>query len=110
MFIFTVALYLVVSYYVRNSNPTVNFSPRLHPNNVLGIRTFADTLSCSTLVEATNRYIQKYFIEVSHSEEFINLQFSDVKEIISSDELHITSEEQVKIVFIFSLNDKNKFY
>ena len=68
---------------------------RLHPNNVLGIRTFADTLGCSCLVEATNRYIQKYFLEVSHSDEFLNLQLADVKEIISRDELHVTNEEQV---------------
>lgn len=68
---------------------------RLHPNNVLGVRSFADALGCSCLVEATNRYIQKYFLEVSHSDEFLNLQFTDVKEIISRDELHVTNEEQV---------------
>ncbi|XP_054724682.1 kelch-like protein 18 [Uloborus diversus] len=68
---------------------------RLHPNNALGIRTFADALGCSTLVDATNRYLQKHFLEVCRSEEFINLQLADVREIVSRDELHITSEEQV---------------
>lgn len=62
---------------------------------MLGVRSFADALGCSCLVDATNRYIQKYFLEVSHSDEFLNLQFTDVKEIISRDELHVTNEEQV---------------
>ncbi|KAG1714379.1 Kelch-like protein 18 [Nymphon striatum] len=68
---------------------------RLHPNNVLGIRQFADTLGCSKLVDAANKFIQKHFIEASRSEEFMNLNFNDVKEIISRDELHVISEEQV---------------
>lgn len=68
---------------------------RLHPHNVLGIRTFADTLGCTSLVEATNRFIQKHFVEVAHSEEFLALQFSDVQEIISRDEIHVMSEEQI---------------
>lgn len=68
---------------------------RLHPNNVLGVQSFADALGCTTLVEATNRYIQMYFTEVARSEEFLNLSFVEIKDIISRDELHITSEEQV---------------
>ncbi|GIY18656.1 kelch-like protein 18 [Caerostris darwini] len=68
---------------------------RLHPNNVLGVQSFADALGCTTLVEATNRYIQMYFIEVARSDEFLNLACSEIKDIISRDELHITNEEQV---------------
>ncbi|CAL1262526.1 unnamed protein product [Larinioides sclopetarius] len=68
---------------------------RLHPNNVLGVQSFADALGCTTLVEATNRYIQMYFTEVARSEEFLNLKFEEIKDIVSRDELHITSEEQV---------------
>ncbi|XP_042899946.1 kelch-like protein 18 isoform X2 [Parasteatoda tepidariorum] len=68
---------------------------RLHPNNVLGIRTFADALGCSMLVDATNRFIQMHFIEVARSEEFLNLQFSDIRDIVGRDELHTTTEEQV---------------
>ncbi|XP_069998111.1 kelch-like protein 18 [Penaeus vannamei] len=68
---------------------------RLHPHNVLGIRAFADTLACWSLVEASNRYLQKHFVDVSVSEEFLNLNFSDVREIISRDELNVPSEECV---------------
>lgn len=68
---------------------------RLHPNNVLGIRQFADTLSCGVLVEAANKFVQKHFMEVIKSEEFLTLTFSDICEIVGRDELHINSEEQV---------------
>lgn len=73
------------------------FFCRLHPHNVLGIRAFADTLACWSLVEASNRYLQKHFVDVSVSEEFLNLNFSDVREIISRDELNVPSEECVSI-------------
>lgn len=66
-----------------------------HPHNVLGIRHFADSLSCNSLMEEADKYIQQYFHEVSQEEEFLNLSFADVKELISRDELHVVSEEQV---------------
>ncbi|UYV72135.1 KLHL18 [Cordylochernes scorpioides] len=68
---------------------------RLHPNNVVGVRHFADTLGCKSLVEAANRFIQKHFLEVVHSEEFLTLGFLDIQEILSRDELHVPSEEKV---------------
>ncbi|XP_013777569.1 kelch-like protein 18 [Limulus polyphemus] len=68
---------------------------RLHPNNVLGVRSFADTLGCALLVEASNRFIQKHFVEVCSSEEFMSLHFQDLYEIIGRDELYVASEEQV---------------
>ncbi|KAG0720951.1 Kelch-like protein 18 [Chionoecetes opilio] len=69
--------------------------PRLYPNNVLGIRTFADTLACWSLVEACNRYLQKHFVDVSMCEEFLSLLLPEVREIISRDELNVQSEENV---------------
>ncbi|XP_043466552.1 kelch-like protein 18 [Leptopilina heterotoma] len=68
---------------------------RFHPHNVLGIRHFADTLSCAILLEQANKYIQHYFQEVSLADEYLNLSICDLKELVSSDELHITSEQQV---------------
>ncbi len=37
---------------------TVDACCRLHPNNVIGVRTFAEQLMCQTLVDDTNKYIQ----------------------------------------------------
>ena len=40
--------------------------------------------------------MQKYFAEVSSSDDFVQLELAEVCEILSRDELHVTSEEQVK--------------
>lgn len=50
---------------------------------------------CNSLVEATNKYLQKHFKEVMKSEEFSSLPLTDIVDIISRDELNIDSEEQV---------------
>ncbi|CAL4124027.1 unnamed protein product, partial [Meganyctiphanes norvegica] len=68
---------------------------RLYPHNVLGVRTFADTLGCWSLVEACNRYLQKHFQEVSLSDEFLSLGITEVRDIVSRDELNVNSEEQM---------------
>lgn len=73
---------------------------RFHPHNVLGIRQFADTLGCSMLVEAAEKYIQQYFHDVSLSDEYLNLSSSELLDIVKRDELHVISEEQVSHTFI----------
>ena len=70
---------------------------RLHPNNVIGVRSFGDQFMCASLVEACSKYVQKYFVDVARSEEFLSLEQKDVVEILSNDELHVSSEEQVVI-------------
>lgn len=40
---------------------------------MLGIRQFADSLSCTQLVSAAEKYIHSNFIKVSQSEEFLGL-------------------------------------
>ena len=82
--------------YVHKTFVSVLSCFRLHPNNVLGIRNFADQFMCSNLVEESNKYIQKLFIEVSKSEEFLTLSSQDVLEILERDELYVTNEEQVR--------------
>ncbi|XP_046329513.2 kelch-like protein 18 [Haliotis rufescens] len=68
---------------------------RLHPQNCLAVRAFADQYMCSGLVEAANKYIQNNFRQVSSTEEFLNLSHTDMVDIISRDELNVTNEEQV---------------
>ena len=68
---------------------------RFQAGNVLGIRGFADTLCCSSLGEACEKFIQQYFYEVSLSEEFYNLSAKELLDIIRRDELCVDSEEQV---------------
>ncbi|XP_052253854.1 kelch-like protein 18 [Dreissena polymorpha] len=68
---------------------------RLHPQNCLGVRCFADQYMCSGLVEASNKFLQKNFKDVMKSEEFMNLSKAEVQEILGRDELNVGSEEQV---------------
>ena len=74
---------------------------RLHPYNVLGIRSFGDQYMCTNLVDATNKYLQKHFKDVMKSEEFYNLSVTDIQDIICRDELNIESEEQVLLFFVW---------
>ncbi|XP_036286105.1 kelch-like protein 18 isoform X3 [Pipistrellus kuhlii] len=68
---------------------------RLHPKNCLGVRQFAETMMCAVLYEAANSFVHQHFAEVSVSEEFLGLPLEDVLELVSRDELNVTSEEQV---------------
>ncbi|XP_014396008.1 PREDICTED: kelch-like protein 18 isoform X1 [Myotis brandtii] len=68
---------------------------RLHPKNCLGVRQFAETMMCAVLYDAANSFVHQHFVEVSVSEEFLGLPLDDVLELVSRDELNVTSEEQV---------------
>ncbi|KAF2883825.1 hypothetical protein ILUMI_22356 [Ignelater luminosus] len=68
---------------------------RLHPHNALGIRQFADTLGCTSLVESANKYIEHCFHEISLSEEYLNLPLQEVQNLLTRNELRVESEEQV---------------
>lgn len=72
----------------------------LHPTNVLGIRSFGDQFMCQSLVEYANKYIQKHFKDVMATDEFLNLNKSELMEIISRDELNVQSEEQVSFKYV----------
>ncbi|XP_011495934.1 PREDICTED: kelch-like protein 18 [Ceratosolen solmsi marchali] len=67
----------------------------LNPDNVLGIRNFADILGCTSLFNQCNKYINHYYIDVSQSKEFFNLSLDDLKSFISNDDLNINSEKEV---------------
>lgn len=69
--------------------------PRLQANNVLGIRSFAQTHNMSRLVSSANKFIDQHFESVVKSDEFSQLTCEEVANIISRNELNITSEESV---------------
>jgi len=64
---------------------------------------------CASLVDACNKYIQKYFVDVARSEEFLAMEQKDIVEILSNDELHVSSEEQVLSVLALSLKSLELF-
>ncbi|KAH9402380.1 Kelch-like protein 20, partial [Tyrophagus putrescentiae] len=67
----------------------------LDPSNCLGIRSFADTHACKDLLDFADKFTQDHFHEIIENEEFILLPVNQLIDIISSDELNISSEEQV---------------
>ncbi|CAB1329607.1 unnamed protein product, partial [Coregonus sp. 'balchen'] len=68
---------------------------QLDPSNCLGIRSFADTHSCSDLLKSAHKYVLQHFVEVSKTEEFMLLPLKQVLDLISSDNLNVPSEEEV---------------
>lgn len=68
---------------------------RFHPQNVLGIRNFADSLGHAQLVSSADKFINYEFSSISHSDEFLQLPCRDLIEIIKRDELNCSSEEVV---------------
>ncbi|KAJ8972679.1 hypothetical protein NQ317_001699 [Molorchus minor] len=68
---------------------------RIHPQNALGFRHFAESLGCSTLADSAEKYIESYFHEVSQHEEYLNLSLNEIKDLLSKSDLRVESEEQV---------------
>ncbi|XP_076332123.1 kelch-like protein 17 isoform X1 [Tachypleus tridentatus] len=68
---------------------------QLHPSNCLGIRSFANAHSCEELHQKSHKYALQNFQEVALTEEFLLLSLIEVQELISSNELNATSEEEI---------------
>lgn len=74
----------------------INFlMKKLHPENCLTVRNLADTFACSELLDAANSFLEKNFVEVCSSEEFLQLKPCDIIELIKKDDLNVRSEEQI---------------
>lgn len=66
---------------------------RFQPHNVLGIRSFGDSMSHANLVAAADKFINKKFGDISNEEEFMQLPYPELVAIIQRDELNCASEE-----------------
>ena len=66
---------------------------QLHPSNCLGIRLFADSQSCSRLLQVAQLYTADHFIEVIGSQEFVLLPADEVAKLLASDDLNVPNEE-----------------
>lgn len=70
-------------------------SKRLNPNNVMNVRTLADSLNCVSLLKNADSYIRKNFDAFSQTKEFLNLSFAFLNELIRKHDLRVSSEEKV---------------
>ncbi|EYC25742.1 hypothetical protein Y032_0011g1363 [Ancylostoma ceylanicum] len=68
---------------------------RLHSSNVLGIRSYCSALNCRPAMEATERFIEKYFKLISRNEEFLQISVDDLVSVLSMDGLYVEGEEKV---------------
>ena len=68
---------------------------QLHPSNCLGIRAFADAHGCDKLFKIADKYAKHNFLDVCKNQEFFLLSPEQLFEILCSDGLNVTSEEQV---------------
>ncbi|XP_071496288.1 kelch-like protein 18 [Diadema antillarum] len=68
---------------------------RLYASNCIGIRRFAETMVCGDLFQASTSYLHKQFVDVACSDEFMQLDKSELIELLNMDELNVTGEEQV---------------
>ncbi len=68
---------------------------QLHPSNCLGIRAFADAHSCEQLFKIADIYAQEHFQDVCKNQEFFLLNTEQICEILSGEDLNVSSEEQI---------------
>ena len=81
-------------------NSCSNFlKSQLDSGNCIGIRQFADLYSCAELELAAREYINQNFMEIMKNEEFLQLTFRNLVELLKSDKLQVRSEEDVYVAF-----------
>ncbi|KAL5014948.1 hypothetical protein ScPMuIL_009218 [Solemya velum] len=68
---------------------------QLTASNCLGIKYFADMYMCKELESAAQHFIHQNFLEVVHTEEFLQLSEEGLLVLLKSDKLQVMSERQV---------------
>ena len=68
---------------------------QLHPSNCLGIGAFAEAHGCKLLEQSAREFVKDHFMEVIKCDEFLHLGPEDLKRLISSDFIEVSSEEMV---------------
>lgn len=77
-------------------NACCNFLARqLHPSNCIGVALFAEQQSCNTLLKLSSSYTFNHFIQVCKNQEFYQLTAEQLANLLKSDDLNVTSEQEV---------------
>lgn len=65
-------------------------------DNCIGIRLFFEFYSCMQGLQQSNEFISRNFTEVSEtSQEFLQMSFDNLKNIITKDEIYVSDESEV---------------
>lgn len=81
---------------------------QLSPSNCLGIRRFADTHGCFDLETSSKQFVLQNFNRVVDAEEFGQLNFEEVEELVSSEELVVAEEDAFVAITKWISNDQSK--
>jgi hypothetical protein len=65
------------------------------PANCVYLNRLAEAYVCPALLESSRRFIQRNFEDVCRTEDFLELGVGEVEELISMDNIFVTSEETV---------------
>ena len=65
------------------------------PANCVYLNRLAEAYVCPALLESSRRFIQRNFEDVCRTEDFLELKVGEVEELISMDNIYVTSEETV---------------
>lgn len=68
---------------------------KLDIQNCLSLATFADIHTCQTLKETAEEYSRKHFRAVMTNDEFREISFEQLKQLLSNDSLAVVSEKDV---------------
>lgn len=77
---------------------------QLHPSNCVGLFLYGKEYQCQALLEAAEHYIHEHFEEVVRHEEFLSLDFNDLRSIIKSDRVKVPCESIVYYVSAHALD------
>lgn len=64
-------------------------------SNCIGVRAFADLYSCSSLERFAFKYICEHFLDVVHSDEFLELNKDGLIDLLKCNALQVYSEDEV---------------
>ncbi len=70
-------------------------SKHLSPANCLGILKYAQLFNLKDLVSASTKFQLQHFVQMSRKDEFLELSFEEVEELVRGDQITIESEEDV---------------
>lgn len=70
-------------------------SKHLSPANCLGILKFAQMFNLKDLTSAASKYRLQHFVQMSREDEFLELSFEEIEELVSGDQITVESEEDV---------------
>lgn len=67
----------------------------ISPANCLGLIKFAQMFSLSDLISTAMKFRLQHFAQISREDEFLELAFKEVEELVSNDQIAVDSEEDV---------------